>query len=448
MKNKLGPWLLYFAVLMLCLARPAFGASSYQVTIDTQAVSGKPGKLAFDFVSGDPTANTVTILNFSTDGTLGLPETQGGLVSGDIILRLNPAPVTTIEDGFFFNQLVQPFEAFGNQVTFTLQLTESHGATKIPDELTVLLLHKIDNPAKPMIGTADPLLAHALLAIDITGASGGLLKAFSPTQFTAPSTLTVVVPSLADMVAAVLPSSRSVRVGTAATAFVTMINASPSITVLDAGPSLSSLPASFTFQTTDPATNTPIGTANTLVNIPPGGTQSFVVALTPTAPFTSDVAFNFSAINASLVSAISGVNTLFMAASADPVPDIVALASTLPPDPGIVNIPGTMGTGVFAVATVNVGIGGLITVSADTGAATLPITLLVCQTNPQTGACLASPAPSVTTQIDANATPTFSIFAMGAGSVPFNPATNRVVARFKDAGGVTRGATSIAVRTQ
>jgi hypothetical protein len=53
----------------------------------------------------------------------------------------------------------------------------------------------------------------------------------------------------------------------------------------------------------------------------------------------------------------------------------------------------------------------------------------------------------VNTTIGANATPTFSIFVNGAGNVPLDPANNRVFVRFKDGGGVTRGATSVAVRT-
>ena len=143
----------------------------------------------------------------------------------------------------------------------------------------------------------------------------------------------------------------------------------------------------------------------------------------------------------------SGVNTLLVTASDTPVPDIIALAATLAND-GIVNIPGPAGTGVFAVATTNVGVAGTITVAADTGSAALPVSLALCQTNPATAACLAPPASSVTTPINAHDTPTFSIFVTGGGVVPFDPGNNRVFVRFTDAGGVTRGATGVAVRTQ
>jgi len=123
------------------------------------------------------------------------------------------------------------------------------------------------------------------------------------------------------------------------------------------------------------------------------------------------------------------------------------LAATTTND-GIVNVPGTTGTGAFAVATVNVGASGNITASADTGSATLPVNISLCQTDPATGQCISAIGPSVTTTINANATPTFGIFVQATGNVPFDPAGNRIFVRFKDGGNVTRGSTSVAARTQ
>ena len=143
----------------------------------------------------------------------------------------------------------------------------------------------------------------------------------------------------------------------------------------------------------------------------------------------------------------TGLNTLFLSASSTPVPDIVALAVTLSND-GIMNVPGTNGAGAFAVATVNVGATETITASADTGAAILPVNVFLCETNPATGQCISAIGPTVTTAINANATPTFGIFVQGNGTVPFDPAANRIFVRFKDGDNVTRGSTSVAVRTQ
>jgi hypothetical protein len=159
----------------------------------------------------------------------------------------------------------------------------------------------------------------------------------------------------------------------------------------------------------------------------------------------TDVQINF-VCDQSAAAIVTGLTTLLLSASTSPVPDIVALAATSNNN-GIVDIPGPTGSGAFAVATVNVGAGASITASADTGSVNLPVHLFVCQTDPA-GKCFAPAAPTVTTQIDSNATPTFAIFVQGSASVPFDPANNRVFVRFKDAGGVTRGATSVAVRTQ
>jgi hypothetical protein len=250
------------------------------------------------------------------------------------------------------------------------------------------------------------------------------------------------------LVDALLPISRSVTVGSSATAFATMIAVGTGTATGCTIAPLTSVAATFAYQATSPATNQVIGAPNTPVDIPGGSAQTFVVAFTPTAPFSpTDINLTFTCTNTAPASVVPGLTTLLLAASSTPIPDIVALAATLNSD-GIVNIPGATGTGVLAVATVNVGAGGSITASADTGDTSLPVTLLLCQTNPATGACLAAPTSSVTTQINANATPTFGVFVAGTATVPFDPTKNRIFARFKDAGAVTRGATSVAVRTQ
>jgi hypothetical protein len=125
----------------------------------------------------------------------------------------------------------------------------------------------------------------------------------------------------------------------------------------------------------------------------------------------------------------------------------VALAATLNND-GIVNILGANGTGVFATATVNLGAAATIIASADTGGASLPVNISICQTDPAMGQCISALGSNVTTTINPNATPTFGIFVQGNGTVPFDPAMNRIFVRFRDTGGVTRGSTSVAVRTQ
>src|SRR5262249_54339549 len=77
-------------------------------------------------------------------------------------------------------------------------------------------------------------------------------------------------------------------------------------------------------------------------------------------------------------------------------------------DPGYVDLSPARGVGAFAVATFNAGIAGTFTVSADTGAANLPVTFTLCQTNPQSGACLVTPTPTVAVTINA-ATPIPSV---------------------------------------
>lgn len=270
------------------------------------------------------------------------------------------------------------------------------------------------------------------LTVIVCACFGGLLPA------------AVLAQSLA---AAVLPSGRSVQIGDPATAFATIINTGTQVALGCSIAQVTTLPTDFAYQTTNPQTNELVGTPNTPVDIPGGQLQTFLFVLTPTGPFApTDVELQFDCNNTEPAPIISGLNTLLLSASTTPVPDIIALAAT-PNGNGIVDLPGTNGAGAFAVATVNVGAADIITASADTGATALPVALSLCETDPLTALCLDPPGSAVTTNIAANATPTFSIFAAGAGDVAFDPAVNRIIVHFRDAGSVERGSTSVALRT-
>jgi hypothetical protein len=250
------------------------------------------------------------------------------------------------------------------------------------------------------------------------------------------------------LVTAVLPVSRSVQVNGTATAFATIINTgTTTATACSIAPS-STLPLTFHYQTTNPNTNAVTGTLDTPVDIPANASQSFVIALTPTAAIApTNVAFNFICTNTPPAPVVTGLTTLLLSGSTGLTPDVVALSATATGD-GILRVPGSTGTGAFATASVNVGASGAITGSANTGSATLPLRLTICQSNPANGQCLATPAVTVTTTINANATPTFSIFATASGAISFDPANSRIFVVFTDSTNAVRGETSVAVQTQ
>ena len=248
-------------------------------------------------------------------------------------------------------------------------------------------------------------------------------------------------------VAAVLPSSRSVLLGDTATAFATLINTNSEPLEGCSVTTPAGISADFFYQTTDPSTNELVGEPNTAASVPGGAIQTFLFGLTPTsASAPTEIALNFDCTNSPPANAIEGVNTLLLSSSESPVPDIVVLGAT-PTNDGILNMPGTNGSAAFAVASVNVGSAATVVVRPDTGLADLPLTLTICETNPDNGQCLSTPSAMVESSIAAGAVPTFSIFATATGDVTFDPTSTRIRVRFLEAG-VVRGSTSVAVRTQ
>jgi probable HAF family extracellular repeat protein len=270
-----------------------------------------------------------------------------------------------------------------------------------------------------------------------TGIHDGHVRAFLLTPLAATTT---------SLLSSVLPQSRSVQVGATATAFATVINTGSSTATDCRIEPRTSVPATFAYQTTDPTTNALTGSLNTPIAIGPGKSQSFVIALTPTAPIApTDVSFSFMCAGGAPAPVQIGVNTLLLSASATPVPDVVALSETMSHD-GIVSLSGTPSVGAFAVATVNIGSGATLVATAEVSPGSLPAVTSICRTD-ASGACISAPAPNVVINIASGATPTFGIFVRATGPIAFDPASSRIFVRFRDETGAIRGATSVAVRS-
>ena len=199
----------------------------------------------------------------------------------------------------------------------------------------------------------------------------------------------------------------------------------------------------FLFAPVDAVTSALSGPANSPVDIPAGSSQKFNITFVPSVPFAPiEVQFNVVCTNTGSAAIIPGLNTFVLSASLTPIPDLVALTSA---PGGILSIPSGTSSGVFLIASLNLGAAGLITMSADTGATALPVGLLVCEFNAALGTCFQP--PSVTTPprtITSGEVTFYAVFVISQGTaIPLNPFTNRVFARFRDFGNVVRGLTNV-----
>jgi len=265
----------------------------------------------------------------------------------------------------------------------------------------------------------------------------------SLTEYVVPGDQQAGVP-LNRMRSAVLPTSRFVQTGTPATVFMTVVNpndvTAEACRVQHHGPDRDA----FTYQRTDPATNGAIGDPNTPVDIPARAFQTFVISLTPSTD-VSGVSFApfVSCANVPMAEVTAGLNTVNLGSDATGGPDLVALAATINGN-GIVDVPAGR-RGVFSVATANIGGAGEVTVSARSLDPALPATGEVCQTN-TSGACMATPAASVTLNLGPGETPTFGVFVRTTWPTPF-VSRHRFQVQM-EVGGVVRGSTSVAIRDE
>lgn len=266
------------------------------------------------------------------------------------------------------------------------------------------------------------------------------------------------------VVSSVLPTTRTVQNGTPATAFVTIINpAAGGTQATGCGLRLGgATPAQFSFQTTDPLTNTPTGIPNELAQIGSGNAATFVITINSATTFDDNTGLTNPSANdernlfieafcANRRSAefTLGLNTLTFVSSPTPIPDVIALAATIG-NSGRVRVPQSGNqVGVFSVAVSNIGASGSITATPDLGGRTIAgvNALEICRTDPGTGACTTTRAASQTLTLNQNETATFGVFVRGNGQqILFNPSVDRVFVRFNQ-GANPRGATSVAVQT-
>jgi hypothetical protein len=233
------------------------------------------------------------------------------------------------------------------------------------------------------------------------------------------------------IVAAVAPNARTTTVGTAVTGFATILNSGGTTAVGCSIALPSTVPAAFSYQTTN-SQNVPVGSPNTPADIAPSGGQSFVFSVTPSATFTEEIALIFKCTNTSPAPLIFGLTTFLVTAGTVPLPDMLSIADTLTNN-GVAKMPGTTGTGLIVTASINIGASGLVTVTPTATPVgqpprPLPANLFICQTN-SSGACINPPTPggSSTVSVSQNETVFFSVFVQGQGtSIPYNPGNTRV----------------------
>jgi len=250
----------------------------------------------------------------------------------------------------------------------------------------------------------------------------------------------------ASLYAAVAPGSRSVQVGSPATVFGTVLNDSAGTAhgCRVAGPA--GFPGSFSFQTTDPATNALTGTQGAAVDIGPGAAQTFLLALTPAAAVApTTLAFTFDCANTAPAPVFAGVNTLDFSAETGPVPDPISIYSTLDGAGTVPLSSDPARPGFFTVASTNIGASATLTAVPVVGAA-LPVTASVCETDPRSGVCLGLPGASASSFFARDLMRTFTVFLSGTGAaIPTDYVAGRVRLELRDAAGTVRGGTSVVV---
>ena len=271
----------------------------------------------------------------------------------------------------------------------------------------------------------------------------------------------------ASIVAATLPALRAGWLNQVLTAFGTVINSSTNDAIGCIVRTQGASRSNISFQETDPQTNTAIGSPNQPVTIPAGKSKSFVFAIRSQGVNLGDPTFDgpvlFQCANA-FFAPTNLANTFQVTAVASFSPaDMISIGAT-PTNDGIIDVPSSSG-GAFGVATVNIATSGPVTAKAvyarpfNESDPTKQFTVLICESNPSTGACLATPAASVPFEATPNVPHTFAVFVQRPAVDPgFAPDQRRAFVIFEQLSPpnffgsnpipIVVGSTSVAVRAR
>jgi hypothetical protein len=181
---------LLFAIVTLSLHQTARAQADYDVTINTTSLAGTGATLTFDFIAGGGTqSNSVTISDFSTNGTL----VAGGVNSGSVIGSL--PGTATLTNSSFFNELQQGM-TLGSTISFQVDLTtNAPTGGSLPDTFSLFLLDP--TATYSLVNTNDPTGSDSLTTVQIDGTKGGGLGVYSGSGPSVPVGVIAVTPTQA-----------------------------------------------------------------------------------------------------------------------------------------------------------------------------------------------------------------------------------------------------------
>jgi hypothetical protein len=183
------------AIGVLSCVGPA-QATTKLVTIDTSALpAGTAAQFAWDVIGNgsDPCCapNTVTISNFSTNGTVGTSSSTGNVV-GSL-----PGPVSISDSLNFFNELLVNV-TLGTTLSFKFSFTQNFPGL-IPTGFSTFLLDPVTG--LPLVHTSELGGSDALFLLSIDGTTpGGILDIF-------PAVQGIVTVSITDIAETPLPGA-------------------------------------------------------------------------------------------------------------------------------------------------------------------------------------------------------------------------------------------------